>query len=256
MLRRLVALLAATACVDQEPYSPSLNTLVVHAVLDATARDQYVIVQATTGQIRDQSVVTGASVEITAPDGRKLVAEQTHDSTVFRGTTSMPRVTTVYRISLDKYGIGLVAGGTYLLRIEMLDGRVVTGSTTIPAVTPNSDAVPTMTVDRHRDTVRLAWTRVTGAKAYEVFVSTPTRVSGIFTDTSVVLPGLMSGGNGPLFVTGTNTLVVNAVDANYYDYYRRTSDPFTSTGLITRLDGAVGVFGSIVPILRRNLIVQ
>lgn len=251
-----LVLAAAGACVDQEPYSPSANTFVVHAVLDASSRDQYVVLQSTRGSLPTQRTVSGASVVITAPDGRALTAEEVQDTARFGVTGGAPPATTVYRISLDRYGTALVAGGRYLLRITMLDGRIVTGATTIPRATPNTAVPDTLRIDRVRDTVRLAWAHVPGAKAYDVLISAPRVQSGFFADTSIALPGGAQDPNGALFFRDmTHSLVVSAVDDNYYDYFRRTSDPFTGAGLITTLNGAVGVFGSMVPIVRRTIVV-
>jgi hypothetical protein len=256
-------LFATSACVVQEPFQPTANTLVVHAVLDPTTRDQIVVVQATTGRLPDQRVVSGAAVSITTPDGRTLVADELRDSSRYLVSNSVPAVTTIYRVSLDRYRVALIAGGTYKLRIEVPDGRIVTGTTTIPSATPISSG-PTISFDRSRDTLRFSWPRVAGAPAYEVFVQSPGTTApfgtldGIFADTAIALNATTKAANGrPLFIrTSANILVVNAVDANYYDYFRRSSDPFTAVGLINRLDGAVGLFGSIVPVLHRTVIVQ
>jgi hypothetical protein len=37
---------------------------------------------------------------------------------------------------------------------------------------------------------------------------------------------------------------------------RRASDPYTANGVVTRLDGAVGVFGSVVRVARRTVLVR
>ncbi len=80
----------------------------------------------------------------------------------------------------------------------------------------------------------------------------------MFTDTSVVLPGTVRDQDGNVvFVVGqTHQLAISAVDSNYYDYYRTASDEFTGTGVINRLHGALGVFGSIVPLMSRTIVVQ
>jgi hypothetical protein len=43
-------------------------------------------------------------------------------------------------------------------------------------------------------------------------------------------------------------MLVAAVDSNFYDYYRTGNDPFTGSGLISRVVGGVGLFGSLVTI--------
>lgn len=248
-LARCASVLGAAGCVDQVPTSPTANALIVQAVLDLGARDQYVVIQSTTGTIDQQRPVTGAVVTITTPDGRGLLAEETRDSTRYLTRSDMPRVTTVYRVSLDRYGIDLVPGGTYRLHVTTPDGRGVSGTTKIP--TAILDTAPaTQTIDP-RDTIRVSVPRFAGASAYEVYASWRSRAA-FFNDTAVTLPAPPGGG----FIVTPRVVVVSAVDQNYYDYFRRSSDPWTGSGLISHLDGAIGVFGSIVPVMRLQIIVQ
>jgi hypothetical protein len=39
-------------------------------------------------------------------------------------------------------------------------------------------------------------------------------------------------------------IIVAAVDSNFYDYYRTNNDPFTGAGIINRVTGGIGMFGS------------
>jgi hypothetical protein len=248
------SLVGAASCIDKAPTSPTANALLVHAVLDLGSRDQYVVIQSTTGAIDQQRPVTGAVVTITTPDGRGLLAEETLDSTHYLTPSTVPRVTTVYRVSLDRYGIDLVPGGSYLLRVTTPDGREVSGMTTIPNAVLGT-ASTTQTIDRERDTVRMNVPRVAGASAYEVLVSSSRNRATFFSDTAVTIPGSASGNGSMIFGPGTtHVLIVSAVDQNYYDYFRRASDPWTSSGLISHLDGAIGVFGSIVPLARCTIV--
>ena len=43
------------------------------------------------------------------------------------------------------------------------------------------------------------------------------------------------------------------MDSNYYDYYRSRNDPFTGSGIINKLQGGIGLFGSAVSINSRTL---
>lgn len=45
---------------------------------------------------------------------------------------------------------------------------------------------------------------------------------------------------------------IAAVDTGYDDYYRSVNDPLTGSGLLTRLRGGTGLFGSYAPIRRRS----
>jgi hypothetical protein len=242
-------LCASLACSENAILAPSADEIIVHAVLNTDVRDQFVIVQHNNGVPSKQAAVTGATVSVTTPDGRVLVADEVQDSSVYATQANEPRVTTVYRISLDKYGVTFVPGGAYALRI-VIPGRAreIRGSTIIPAASAQPVATATSQLfDRLRDTLVLSWGRVSYAHAYEVSVSSSLSIFAVFADTSVDLPGTtISRGGSRAFASGvTNNVTITAVDANYYDYFRRDSDPYSSSGVISHLDGATGVFGSI-----------
>lgn len=253
-MRRLLAAAALTGllgCVDQLPVTPNANALIVQAVLDAGAPDQYVIVQQTEGAISQEFAVEGATVTLIFPDGQALDAVAEHDPKRVEVDGNEPPVGTIYHFALGARA--LTPGGTYQLRVVTPDGRVVTGETTIPHMQPVSDtAIETVPFALFRDTLALAWRRVAGASSYEVHVGGARGDVTVFTDTSIVLTtqSLSSavGGSGT-----TSALVVSAVDANYYDYYRHKPDSFTGNGVISHLNGAIGLFGSIVEVERRTL---
>ena len=249
---------APAACIDRSFVQPTANTLIVHAVLDPGTPDQYVIVQSTTGAIRSQAQVIGAVVTLTTPDGRALVADQIRDTTIATPNVGQPPITVVYRLSLGRAGVLLVPGGTYQLRVVVPDGRIVIGTTTLPGATPVTSPGSTSTIDRVRDTVSLAWPRVAGARSYEVSVRSPVSTFDTFADTSISLIGSVRDGNDNIaFSPGqTSTIVVSAVDANYYDYYRRESDVFTGSGVINHLQGGIGLFGAVVAIRTATVIVK
>jgi hypothetical protein len=248
---------AATACVETTSLSPSANTLVVHAVLDPGVQHQIIVVQTTTGAVAAQRQVTGALVTIATPDGRTLTAVERRDTTAVTGSAAFPKVTTIYDV--DAGGAGLIPGGTYQLRVVAPDGRTVMGRTTIPDVVPSTITPLTQTFDRSRDTLSLQWARVPGARSYQIFIRSTAGSYSLFADTSVVLPGNLQAldTGGPVFQrTLTHQLAVLAVDENYFDYYHRTSDFLTSTGLIMHLDGGIGVFGSVVTVATRTIVVK
>lgn len=241
---------SAAACVEQSPVSPAAPTLVVHAVLDASARDQYVIVQYTDGLVSHQQEVTGAVVSITAPDGQVLTGTETRDTTLFATQRYMPRVGTVYRVALGESGVRLVAGGTYHLRVVAFNNGVeVTGTTTIPGLPGAVSTTPQpREFLRARDTLALAWPRVALARSYEVSVATSEGGAyAAFADTAMSLPGTLFGERaGAVFVAGLrHEVAVSAVDINYYDYFRRGSNNLTGLGPLNHLTGGVGLFGSM-----------
>jgi hypothetical protein len=254
----LFAIVCSAACVDQSPTQVSANVVIVHAVLDVSARDQFVFVQTTTGAINQQKAVAGATVIVTTPDGRALAAEEIRDPSLYLISSGEPPVTSAYRISLDRYNTTLVAGGTYRLHVALPDGREASASTTIPNVTRPLPVPITQTIDRLRDTLSLAWPSAVGVRVYEVFIQSPRSTFSAFSDTSIVLPGTTHNASGGVaFWPGqTHQVVVNAVDDNYYDYYRRSSDPFTGSGIISHLQGAIGLFGSMVPVVTRTVVVH
>ena len=154
----------------------------------------------------------------------------------------------------------MIPGGTYQLRVVVPDGRTVTGRTTIPNAVPSTAALPTQTIDRDRDTVSLKWPRVASARSYQVFIRSIAGSYGLFVaDTSVVLPGTMqvlTNGEDVFERRLSHQLAVIAVDENYFDYYRRTSDFFTGAGIVMHLNGGIGVFGSVVTVATRTIVVR
>jgi len=258
LLHFALAAAATTACVETTSVTPGLNTLVVHAVLDPGVQHQIIVVQTTTGAFATQRQVTGAAVTIATPDGRTLAAVERRDSTAVRGERRYPTVTTIY--DLDVGGAGLMPGGTYRLRVVAPDGRTVTGRTTIPNAVPVTVSAPTQTIDRDRDSVSLRWSRVAGARTYQVFIRSNAGSYGLFVrDTSAVLPGtlqVLENGEDVFERRLTHQLTVVAVDENYYDYYRQTTNDVTATGLVMHLEGGIGVFGSVVTVARRTVVVK
>ena len=247
----------AVACVDQTPVTPTAATLVVQAVLDAGTNDQYIVVQATTGAENQQLDLRGARVMITAPSSLTHFATEVRDTAPSRFAGAAPIITTRYHVSFIEDG-GIVAGGTYRLHVVVPDGREVNGVTTVPSATPSMTFAALPDFNRTRDTLLLAWPSVRGAAAYEVFVRSPQASFRLFSDSTVAIAGKAENEDGnPAFFPGyANKVVVSAVDANYYDYYRRTSDFFSGRGIINHLDGAVGVFGSIVPVASYSFMVR
>jgi hypothetical protein len=219
--------------------------------------DQTIIVQTTTGAEIQQKDVKGAHVTITSPGARTIVAAEVVDTAPSPFQGAPPTIRTRYRASFRDIG-GVVGGATYTLHIVLPDGREVTGRTTVPSASLGT-TVPTLPdLDRDRDTLSLVWPSARGAAAYEVYIVATYVAFNLFADTAVAIPGKAENDNGNYaFWPGlTHRVLVSAVDANYYDYYRRTSDFFSGRGIINHLDGAIGVFGSIAPIASYTLKVR
>ena len=224
----------------------------MESVLNAGTNSQIVTVKRIGGELgTGDEPVSGAFVSITAPGALGMLATETQTA----GT---------YHVDPSTYGAAIAPGGTYTLRVVTSDGRQVVGTTTVPvAQSPPFDASITP-FSRSTDTVRAAWPRATGAKSYYVAVSAVLSYApgyielrySSFTDTTVSLHGRIEEFDGdPVFTPfDTVTVVAGAVDDNFYTYYHVTVDPFTGSPP-SRLQGAIGVFGSCVPLYRRRFAV-
>jgi hypothetical protein len=262
LVNAALAALCAVGCSDVISVKPTAHDLVVQSVLDAGSRDQWVIVQSTDGSYVGQIPVTGATVTMTLPGGATITAVERADSTIAQAFSTQPSVSVVYHFSLTQLGggVSLVPGGTYRLRVVVPDGRVVTGQTTIPFATAALFGSDTTVFDLRRDTLTASLARVAGAARYETEIAFVggTSLYRAFTDTALSLPGSL-----PVFTTvaragpgASARVVISAVDAAYYEYYRRSGDPLSGIGIGGNLTGALGVFGSIVPVKRFALIVH
>jgi hypothetical protein len=100
--------------------------------------------------------------------------------------------------------------------------------------------------------VILVWPPAPGARSYVVRIETPFGPMSFFTDsTRVRLTGALRNLDlqalPRVFFPGfPQAVTVSAVDANYYDWYRTNNDPFSGRGVINRVTGGFGVFGSLV----------
>ena len=260
MFRTLAAgcLVWLIACQNLEgPASATTPQLLVQAVMNAGTDMQVVIVSRTrtglsatvSGGIGDNEPVLAAKVTVIAPNGTVMVASE-HDSVC----ECAPGMYTIHPFSS---GIDLRQGGTYTLHVRTTLGEEVSGATTIPVDTQRVIGVPGRVFLPAQDTLRLTWSRVPGARRYEVSIGRPlTAEHQIFTDTTITLPGnTLDPAGDSIFPVGPVEVLVSAVDVNYYDYYRAQSDPFAGAPP-SHLTGAVGVFGSIVPILIAELQVR
>jgi hypothetical protein len=197
--------------------------------------------------------VSGARVVVYGPRGDSAVAVED------RVARPDARGAGVYRLRHVGVGIPQPPGGqlitltpglTYRLRVTAGD-ETVTGETTIPASPPRNDVV-VQPFNRDRDSVFIDWSPVAEAARYVVHVASPRGAFQLFVDDfEYLVAGTLSNtsqvGIPKVFVPGFfQTVEVAAVDANFHDYYRSGSDRFTGRGLLTRLRGGTGLFGSYV----------
>lgn len=262
MLALALGATAAAAACDLGTVTVPKTTprIVVHAVLNASAPTQVVFVERTlTGTItvpdttfnpNDPIVsaggipVTGATVEIIDSAGAVLRAVE--DKVVLANGQGAG----VYRVSLS--GSDLRLGKRYRLHVQTAEGDDLTAVTRVPRPEVTSSGGLTRTFNRDHDTVLVKWNAAAATRAYALRVESPFGPFFLFTDSlQFRLTGgtrnLFAGSLQRVFIPGfRQDLLVAAVDSNFFDYYRTTNDPFTGTGIISRINGGLGLFGSIV----------
>lgn len=235
------------------------SRVAMHSVLSASAPTQVVLLERTRNGsvsimappfdladpvVTDEGIAeSGATVSLTVPGGETLVALEDKDA---RGDG---KGAGIYRFALP--GSSLVRGGTYRLTVLTAKGETLTAETSVPQGDPA--VVPTQRLfDRVQDTVMLQWPTASGARSYFVRIETPFGPMSFFTDsTRVRLTGALRNLDlqalPRVFFPGfAQAVTVSAVDSNYYDWYRTNNDSFSGTGLINRVTGGFGVFGSLV----------
>lgn len=271
--RVLWALLGVLAgCeLDEVTVAPPPASIVVHGVLNPDADEQIILVESSlTGRVQiDSSVkfnpndpirtaggspITGASVRLlTDTDAIGVQARETMLGNGGTGRYVVPRTALVVR-----------PGSRYRLVIRTTDGRTVTGETLVPglpAASAPGSGTPSAPIPfrRDRDTLRLAWQPAVGARTYAVRVETPFGPWALFSDSlqfalSGTIRNFFAPGLPSVFLPGfRQTLSVVAVDRNFFDYNRSGNDPFGGSGLISSVQGGLGLFGSVVTLVRREL---
>jgi len=234
-------------------------SIVVHAVLNANATSQVILVERTlTGAIpvHDTSFnaadpivsdggipVTGAQVEIIDSAGTARPAVE--DLSVSTNGTGAG----VYRVVLPG---GLRLGARYQLHIVTPQGEQVTAFTRVPFPEFASTGALSRTFNRDHDSLVVQWKRAAAARAYALRIESPFGPFFLFTDSLSFhmngdLRNLFASDLPRVFVPGfRQDVLIAAVDSNFFDYYRTNNDPFTGSGIISRLNGALGMFGSMV----------
>jgi hypothetical protein len=260
---------AVTACdLGKATVAETLPQVVVHATLNASAGAQVVLVEhSLTGSITVPDtgfnpfdpIVSGgglpisdAHVQIIDPSGHVYTGIE--DASI---EGSNGRGAGVYRVPLN--GANLVLGGLYHLHIETADGDDVTATTRIPRVQARALGSLTRVLNRDHDTLDVRWNPAPGARTYAVRIESPFGPFFFFTDsTRFRVTGGLRNPFAPdlehVLIPGFHQdVVVGAVDSNFYDYYRTNNDPFTGSGIINRVSGGLGFFGSIVELTTGTL---
>jgi hypothetical protein len=263
-------MLAACESTPVEVASPTA-AIVVHSVLNPDAPEQVVLVESSlTGRVDINDglkfdaldpIRTAGGSPISGADVRLLTDG---DSVGVRAVETLVRGRGTGRYVVPRSLLALQPGRRYRLRLRTADAREVSGETRVPGAPPGwtvgAGALGTPVVlDRSRDTLQLRWSAVRDARTYVIRVETPYGAWALFADSTQFT---LSGGLRNYFAPGlpsvwfpgfVQTASVVAVDANFYDYNRSGNDPFGGTGLISSVRGGLGVFGSVVNMLRREV---
>jgi hypothetical protein len=263
MVRRGAALLFAGGLAGCDLGSSTIPLadpqIVVHAVLNPSLNQQVVLLEESlTGKkppdalffVSDNPIATGRGIAIAGA----LVQLEDETGAVYTATER--------RIGTAPTGIYIVpivaqGGMRYRLTVQAL-GKTVTASTVVPVAAPAAAAV-VVPFNRDHDSAKVSMPEVGFARGYFLRVDAPfSAFSVVTTDRDVSITGdtrnLFTENLLRVFFPGfEQTLTVAAVDTNLYDYYRSGSDPFSGVGLINRVQGGLGVFGSIAVLERRVL---
>ena len=254
----LAMLALLTACeIENVTIAQTEARVATHGVLSATATTQVILLERTrTGAVSvsappfeledpfgsDAGIAESfATISLTTPDGLTLVArEDNRGGGVGRG---------VYRFNLP--GDALERRRTYKLSVLTIKGEILSAETSVPDGIP-AVAAEQRAFDRSLDTVVVEWPAAPGARSYFVRIETPFGPRSFFTDsTRVRLTGELRNVDVAslprVFIPGfPQAVTVSAVDSNYYDWYRTRNDPISGEGLVNRVQGGIGVFGSLV----------
>lgn len=256
-MRPLALVLLLTACEIEKVGIPQTESrIALHGVLSASATSQVVLLERTRNGsvfpiappfdigdpvVTDEAAETGAIVTMRTPGGQMTLAREDN--------AGGGKGAGVYRFALP--GRFLQRGVTYSLSVITAGGELLFAETSVPMGT--ADTVGEQRVfDRSRDTLLVEWPASPGARTYFVRVETPYGPLSFFTDsTRVRLPGDLRNADVTtlprVFVPGfPQAVTVSAVDSNYYDWFRTQNDRLSGTGLVNRVRGGFGVFGSLV----------
>ncbi len=260
----------ASACeLEKVDIPPSTPTVVVHAVLNPSASEQIVFLEKTlTGSQAPLNSAFDLNDPIESAGGvpvdNALVQIIDSSGAVTTGTENPVQGATVngpgvYHIPIP--GFNLRLGERYELHIHTVDGDDLTAYTRIPLPEVTSTGGLTRTVNRDHDTVSIAWNAALKTRAYAMRVESPFGPFFLFTDSLHAritgdLRNLFANELQHVLIPGFHQdILVAAVDSNFFDYYRTNDDPFTGAGIISRINGGLGLFGSLVSMTNGTLTV-
>jgi len=258
--------------------------VVVHGVMRTDKEYQFIVVERSfTGDIEDVFLgyaiptdgapavpIRGANVQVTNVD---LPDDPCGSPVQFEETIDDPYVNERSGVYWAPAGCPTLRPGDSLeLLVETPDGETITGAALVTSIDSATLAVlgervpfgkdTVVKFNRDRDILRLEVEPVAGRLLQVEVLRTgqlDTRFgediwpgARLHADTmSLAIPGdLVDAGGwadgGDVFRAGREYLMTAAVtDANYYDFSRSSSNKFTGRGLLNKLNGGIGVFGSL-----------
>ncbi|HSA57656.1 MAG TPA: hypothetical protein VLE53_18220 [Gemmatimonadaceae bacterium] len=259
---------AALACELEEVTIPSTaSVVIVHGLLNSGASFQSLLLERSWNG--EHFVVTngppytpgnpigsgsgypelGATVEVTLPDGATLRGLELQQA-------SPDAPPGIYALPIPAATVA--AGGRFRLEVLTADGELLRAETTAP-VAASATPLVVQSFDRRNDTLRLEWPAFAGARGYELRVETP---YGPYTALTGQQDVHVSGALRNVFVEGLpsvffpgfrQVVTISAVDSNFYDYFRTTNNFYSGRGLVSRVEGGLGVFGAITRAVRLEL---
>ncbi len=266
----LGASVAAAGCeLEKVDIPASTPTVVVHAVLNPSASEQIVYLENTlTGSrpVASGSFNPNDPIESAGgiPIDNALVEIIDSSGTVTTGNETPVQGSTVngpgvYHVPIA--GFNLRLGQRYQLHVHTVDGADLTAYTRIPLPEATSTGGLTQTLNRDHDTLNIAWNAALKTRAYAMRVESPFGPFFLFTDSLHVritgdLRNLFANELQHVLIPGFHQgILLAAVDSNFFDYYRTNDDPFTGSGIISRVSGGLGLFGSLVTMTNGTLTV-
>ena len=255
-----LAVMALASCeLGEITVAKTTPSIVVHAVLNANVGTQVILIERTLSGaipvhdttfnpadpiVSDGGIpVTGARVAII--DSAGLANPAVEDIT----TSGSSQGAGVYRVNFPG---GLRLGMRYKLLVVTAQGEQVTAFTRVPFPEFGSTGALSRPFNRDHDSVVVEWKKAAAARAYALRVESPFGPFFLFTDSlrfrmNGDLRNLFASDFPRVFIPGfRQDVIIAAVDSNFFDYYRTNNDPFTGSGIISRLNGALGMFGSMV----------
>lgn len=247
--------------------APGRRTVVVHSVISRTNTRQFVVVEySQVGDTQNLSVPPFGGVRHPIRDATVTIEHLSAGPCAGQVNSFMERPQSDTLFAPGIYAGTLCStepGERMRLRVQTSAGEVVTGETTIPGAASRSVTVAgrsagfpldTLPMNRDRDTLRVTVTPVSGS-ALQIEGGNATFPGGIALYLITDSMGIAVAGdlvnpfeeNGDaIFGAGRYYLFTVALtDSSYFDFVRSRSEPFTGRGFINRLDGGIGVFGSV-----------